>query len=91
MVIIPSIFDLEEDEDSIFRMPFVTQDYGEFNSTVRKCSICGEEFEQGNMKELHCDDEDAYKDNNKMYDSSLFYCRECWFSDEISDASNWYA
>ena len=89
----PGIFDLEEDDSNILRMPFNPADYGERNGVLRTCKICRKEFPQGEMKELgaHEDDPDGIEGPGKIWNKSLFYCRGCWFSNPISNAGNWVA
>lgn len=94
VIILPSILDIGRDDDGVLRMPFNPADYGKDNSIKRKCCICVQEFLQGEMKELSTDDdneENAYHDHKKVYGHSIFYCRKCWFSNPISDASRWVA
>lgn len=88
----PDIFDLHE-EKGVLRMPFNPADYGERNEVLRPCNECGKMFPQGMMKELgaHDDDPAGINGTGKVWDRSLFYCRGCWFSSNISDASNWVA
>lgn len=90
---IPSIFDLQEDENDILRMPFNPIDYGKNNDIKRHCYECDKEYSQGKMKELGSskEDEKAYCDDKKWWPCSIFFCEECWKTSELSDASNWVA
>jgi len=94
---IPGLDALKEDEGGVLRMPFNVADYGDDNKIKRICYECEELFEQGQMKELSIRAKDAempsrvYGDRHKMYDSSIFYCKLCWLSTSISDASKWMA
>jgi len=90
---VPSIFDLWDDDDGVCRMPFNPADYGDDNGVMRLCHKCRKLFPQSTMKELCVGPhyENAIPGKDKLYLYSIFYCKTCWFSSDISDASNWSA
>lgn len=88
---VTNIFDLKKDDDGVLRMPFNPADYGEDNGILRECFGCGKEFAQGKMQELYSLHEKAQKGGDKLYASSIFFCEDCWFSGNISNAAYWNA
>jgi len=88
-VSIPSIFDLDKDDDGKFLMPFNPVDYGKDNSIIRQCNECRKELPQGEMKELSMESQFG-SGKNQLYEDGIFICRECWF-EIYADASNWVA
>lgn len=72
---------MHKDENGILRMPFNPPIVENEEIPIHQCSNCQKEFKLTELKELM----------NPADRTFIYWCRSCYFSSPISDASNWTA